>query len=78
MPEAANHPHGLSRCRQVMLRCFEFDAAVIEESGQGRLERERITNGLGERASGWNAAKLDLEPRLDSGPSMQVRHRFRF
>src|ERR1700686_4071613 len=42
----------------------EFDAAVIEESGEGWPARERITNGLGEGAGGWNAAKLDLEPRL--------------
>jgi hypothetical protein len=42
----------------------EFDAAVIEESGEGWPARERITNGLGEGAGRWNAAKLDLEPRL--------------
>src|SRR6266850_6838963 len=42
----------------------EFDAAVREESGECGPARERITNGLGERAGGWNAAKLHLEPRL--------------
>jgi len=42
----------------------EFDATVIQESGEGLPARERITNGLGERAGGWNAAKLHLEPRL--------------
>ena len=42
----------------------EFDAAVIEESGEGWQARKRITNGLGEGAGGWNATKLDLEPRL--------------
>ena len=42
----------------------EFDAAVIEESGEGWPARERITNGLGERAGGGNAAKLHLEPGL--------------
>jgi hypothetical protein len=42
----------------------EFDAAVIEESGEGWPARQRITNGLGEGAGGWNAAELHLEPRL--------------
>ena len=42
----------------------EFDAAVIEEPGEGWPARERITNGLGEGAGGWNAAKLHLEPGL--------------
>src|ERR1019366_1523640 len=42
----------------------EFDAAVIEESGDGWPARERITNGHGEGAGGWNAAKLLLEPGL--------------
>src|ERR1700674_2707465 len=42
----------------------EVDAAVIEESGEGWPARQRITNGLGEGAGGWNAAKLHLEPRL--------------
>src|SRR5258705_9988558 len=42
----------------------EFDAAVIEESGEGWPARERITNGLGEGAGGGNAAKLHLEPKL--------------
>ena len=42
----------------------EFDAAVIEESGEGGPARKRITNGLGEGAGGWNAAKLYLEPGL--------------
>jgi hypothetical protein len=42
----------------------EFDAAVIEESGERWPARERITNGLGERAGRWDAAKLHLEPRL--------------
>ncbi len=42
----------------------EFDATVIEESGEGWPARERITNGLGKRAGRWNAAKLHLEPRL--------------
>jgi hypothetical protein len=30
----------------------EFDAAVIEESGEGWPARERITNGLGEGPAG--------------------------
>jgi hypothetical protein len=34
----------------------EFDAAVVEESGEGWPARERITNGFGEGAGGWNAA----------------------
>ena len=38
----------------------EFDTPVIEESGEGWPARERITNGLGEGAGGWNAAKLQL------------------
>src|SRR6266404_1094992 len=42
----------------------EFDAAVIKESGEGWPARERITNGLGEGAGRWNAAKLHLEPGL--------------
>ena len=42
----------------------EFDTPIIEESGEGWPARERITNGLGEGAGGWNAAKLHLEPRL--------------
>src|SRR5260370_36443928 len=42
----------------------EFDAAVIEESGKGRPARERVADGLGEGAGGWNGAKLPLEPRL--------------
>src|SRR6059036_2680255 len=53
----------------------EFDAAVIEESGEGWPTRERITNGLGQGAGGWNAAKLHLEPRLhhlDERPGADV------
>jgi hypothetical protein len=49
----------------------EFDAAVIEESGEGWPACERITNGLG----GWNAAKLHLEPglhHLDERPGAGV------
>ena len=55
----------------------EFDAAVIEEAGKGGPARERITNGLGEGAGGWNAAKLHLEPRLhhlDERPGAGVTH----
>src|ERR1700676_5071765 len=55
----------------------EFDAAVIEESGEGWPARERITNGLGEGAGGGNAAKLHLEPRLhhlDEWPGAGVTH----
>ena len=33
---------------------LEFDAAVIEETGEGWPARERITNGLG--SAGWSAA----------------------
>src|ERR1700678_3205375 len=33
----------------------EFDAAVIEEPGEGWPARERIANGLGEGAGGGNA-----------------------
>src|SRR5260370_34319276 len=53
----------------------EFDAAVIEESGEGWPARERITNGLGEGAGGGNAAKLHLEPglhHLDERPGAGV------
>src|SRR5258707_8975207 len=55
----------------------QFDAAVIEESGEGWPARERITNGLGEGAGRWNAAKLGLEPRLhhlDERPGAGVTH----
>jgi hypothetical protein len=55
----------------------EFDAAVIEEPGEGWPARERITNGLGEGAGGWNAAKLHLEPglhHLDERPGAGVAH----
>src|ERR1700681_2508270 len=53
----------------------EFDAAVIEESGEGWPARQRITHGLGEGAGGWNAAKLHLEPglyHLDERPGAGV------
>jgi hypothetical protein len=42
----------------------EFDTAVIEESGEGRPARERVTNGIGKGTGGWNAAELGLEPNL--------------
>src|SRR5260370_41549332 len=35
-----------------------FDAAVVEESGEGWPARERITNGLGEGGGGGDAAKF--------------------
>src|SRR6267142_1312350 len=53
----------------------EFDAAVIEESGEGWPARERVSDGLGEGAGGWNAAKLHLEPglhHLDERPGVGV------
>src|SRR3979490_1840543 len=55
----------------------EFDTAVIEEAGKGGPARRRITNGRGEGAGGWNAAKLHLEPRLhhlDERPGAGVTH----
>src|SRR5580704_7486575 len=36
----------------------ELDAAVVEEAGEGWPARERVADGLGEGAGGWNAAKL--------------------
>ena len=42
----------------------ELDAAIVEEAGEGWPARERVADGLGEGAGGWNAAKLHLEPRL--------------
>jgi hypothetical protein len=55
----------------------EFDTAVIEEAGEGRPAGERVADGLGEGAGGWNAAKLDLEPglhHLDERPGAGVTH----
>src|SRR5271169_4073858 len=55
----------------------EFDTAVIEESGEGWPTRERVADGLGEGAGGWNAAKLHLEPglhHLDEWPGAGVTH----
>ena len=55
----------------------ELDAAVIEEAGEGGPARERIADGLGEGAGGWNAAKLHLEPGLhhvDEWPGAGVTH----
>jgi hypothetical protein len=55
----------------------ELDATVIEEAGEGRPAGERVADGLGEGAGGWNAAKLDLEPRLhhlDERPGAGVTH----
>src|SRR5437879_1659347 len=42
----------------------EFETPVFEESGEGWPARECITNGLGQGAGRWNAAKLPLEPGL--------------
>ena len=55
----------------------EFNAAVIEEAGEGGPARERVADGLGEGAGGWNAAKLHLEPRphhVDEWPGAGVAH----
>jgi hypothetical protein len=42
----------------------EFNAAVVEESGEGRPARERITNGLVKGPGGWNPTELHLKPGL--------------
>ena len=69
------HRHQIRRQVALDWIVVEFDAAVIEESGEGWPARERITNGLGEGAGGWNAAKLQLEPglhHLDERPGAGV------
>ena len=53
----------------------EFDASVVEESGEGWPARERITNGFRERTRRWNATELHLKPglhHLDERPSAGV------
>src|ERR1700692_3689186 len=55
----------------------EFDTAVIEEAGEGGPAPERVADGLGEGAGGWNAGNLHINPwlhHLDEWPGAGAAH----